>query len=276
MATESLAELVKFAPDVYGFRWQNHVALFIVTGDGVVLCDPIGWANPRAPYLVKEAVRSVTDQPVKYVIYSHWGADHGMGGDAFADTAQFVGHQNVVDRIRKTENAASPLPTITFDRPMSLELGGKKVDLYPADLSDNDDYIVLDYPEARVAMFVDLVQPQSLAFRTLLGHPDRIIERLQWLQDTLDFDVLVSGHAATSMTVTKAEVAEQHGYYTDLTNAIAAARAEGLADASPEMVNAVRGALQPKYGSWRRFDDALGQNIEGMIGWRSGQNLRTT
>ena len=35
MATESLAELVRFAPDVYGFRWANHVALFIVTGAGV-------------------------------------------------------------------------------------------------------------------------------------------------------------------------------------------------------------------------------------------------
>lgn len=276
MPTESLAELVRFAPDVYGFRWQNHVALFIVTGEGVVLCDPIGWANARAPYVLKEAVRAVTDQPVQYVVYSHWGADHGMGGDAFADTAQFVGHVNVVDRIKRTETAASPLPTIVFDQPMALELGGRKIDLYPADLADNDDYIVLHDPASRVAMLVDIVQPQSTAFRHLLGHPDRIIERLEWLQNSLDFDVLVSGHATPRMTCTKEEVAEQIGYYRDLTNAIAAAQGEGLAADSPELVTAVKAALQPKYGTWRRFDDALGLNIEGMIAWRSGKNMRTT
>ena len=49
MAIESLAEFVRLAPDTYAFRWQNHVALFIVTDGGVVLCDPIGWTNARTP-----------------------------------------------------------------------------------------------------------------------------------------------------------------------------------------------------------------------------------
>ena len=88
MASESLAELARFAPDVYGFRYENHVALFIVTDEGVIVADPIGQVNPRTPFVLKEAIRAVTDQPVKYVLYSHWGADHGMGGAVFADTAR--------------------------------------------------------------------------------------------------------------------------------------------------------------------------------------------
>ena len=40
MASESLAELARFAPDVYGFRWENHVALFIVTALVLVLVGP--------------------------------------------------------------------------------------------------------------------------------------------------------------------------------------------------------------------------------------------
>src|SRR5262249_27215706 len=98
MPTESLAELVRFAPHVYGFRWVNHVALFIVTDVGVILVDANGQLNPRTPLLIKEAIRSVTAQPVKYFVYSHSAFDHSTGGAVFADTARFVGHTNTVAR----------------------------------------------------------------------------------------------------------------------------------------------------------------------------------
>jgi glyoxylase-like metal-dependent hydrolase (beta-lactamase superfamily II) len=272
MPTESLAELVRFAPDVYGFRWVNHVAMFIVTGAGVILIDPNGQVNPRTPSLMKEAIRSVTEQPVRYLVYSHSAFDHSTGGAAFADTARFVGHKNVVDRITAAKDPTTPAPDITFDTRLTLELGGRRVDLYPADLSPTDDYIVVHDPVGRVAMFVDLVQPRNVPFRTLLGHPERIIERLQWLEDTLDFDLIVSGHATPQMTGTKQDVAEQRRYHLDLSDAIATARAAGLADGSREMTTLVRSILHPRYGAWRRFDEFLSLNIEGMIAWRAGRS----
>jgi glyoxylase-like metal-dependent hydrolase (beta-lactamase superfamily II) len=272
MPTESLAELVRFAPDVYGFRWVNHVALFIVTGAGVILVDPNGQVNPRTPSLMKEAIRSVTEQPVRYVVYSHSAFDHSTGGAVFADTARFVGHKNAVARIKAAKDPATPAPDITFDKTMTLELGGRRVDLHPADLSPTDDYIVVHDPQSRVAMFVDLVQPRNIPFRTLLGHPERIVERLQWIEDTLDVDVIVSGHATPQMAGTKQDVAEQRRYHLDLSDALATARAAGLADGSPEMLTLVRSILQPKYGAWRRFDEFLSLNIEGMIAWRAGKS----
>jgi len=272
MPTESLAELVRFVPDVYGFRWANHVALFIVTDAGVILVDPIGQGNPRTPALIKEAIRSVTEQPVRYVVYSHSAFDHSTGGAAFADTARFVGHRNTVDPIKAAKDPTTPAPDITFDTKMTLELGGRRLDLYPADLSPTDDYIVIHDPVGRVAMFVDLVQPRNIPFRTLLGHPERIVERLQWIESALDFDVIVSGHATPQMSGTKQDVVEQRRYYGDLSEAIAAARAAGLADGSPEMTALVRSALRPKYGAWRRFDEFLALNIDGMIAWRAGKS----
>lgn len=271
MPTESLAELVHFAPDAYGFRWVNHVAMFVVTNAGVILTDPIGQVNPRTPSLIKEAIRSVTEQPVRYVVYSHSAFDHSTGGAAFADTARFVGHKNAVARIKAAKDPTTPAPDITFDTKMTLDLGGRTVDLYPADLSPADDYIVVHYPAGRLAMFVDLVQPRNTPFRTLLGHPERIIERFQWIEDNLDFDVIVSGHATPQMTGTKQDVAEQRRYHVDLSDAIATARAAGLADGSPEMTTRVRSILHPKYGAWRRFDEFLSLNIEGMIAWRAGK-----
>jgi hypothetical protein len=210
-----------------------------------------------------------TDQPVKYVLYSHWGADHAMGGAAFADTAQFVGQRNTVEKIAAANDPTSPVPGLTFDSQMALDLGGKHVDLYAAELSARDDYFILHYPASGVIMTMDYVQPQNVPFRTLPGHPDRIVERLQWIADNLAFDVLVSRHASPQLTGTRADVLATRQYYLDLSAALVAARAAGLADNSPEMTAAVRAALEPRYGTWRRFDEFLPLNIEGMIRWRA-------
>src|SRR5437867_3694539 len=255
-----------------GDRRLKHVALFIVTEAGVILVDANGQVNPRTPYLIKEAIRSVTAQPVKYLVYSHSAFDHSTGGAVFADTARFVGHKNTVDRIKAANDPTTPAPDLVFDKKTTLELGGRVVDLYPADLSPTDDYIVVHYPVGRLAMFVDLMQPRNVPFRTLLGHPERIVERLQWLEAKLDFDVIVSGHATPQMSGTKQDVVEQRVYYRDLTDAIATARAAGLADGSAEMTTRVRSILHPKYGAWRRFDEFLALNIQGMIAWRAGKS----
>ena len=272
MATESLAELVRFAPDVYGFRYVNHVALFIVTSAGVILVDPIGQVNRGTPALIKAAIRAVTAEPVRYVVYSHSAFDHSTGGAVFADTARFVGHRNAVEPITVANDPTTPAPDITFDAKTSLDLGDRRIDLYPADLSPKDDYVVVHDPTSRLVMFVDLVQPRNVPFRTLLGHPDRIDERLRWIEDTLDFDVILSGHATPQMSGTKQDVVEQRRYYADLEDAIATARAVGLSDGSPEMTTLVRSLLHPKYGGWRRFDEFLALNIEGVIAWRAGKS----
>jgi glyoxylase-like metal-dependent hydrolase (beta-lactamase superfamily II) len=272
MATESLAELVRFAPDVYGFRYVNHVAMFIVTGAGVILVDPIGQVNRGTPALIKAAIRALTAEPVRYAVYSHSAFDHSTGGAVFADTARFVGHRNAVSPIKAANDPTTPAPDITFDAKTSLELGGRRVDLYPADLSPTDDYIVVHDPTSRLVMFVDLVQPRNVPFRTLLGHPDRIGARLRWIEEELDFDVIISGHATPQMSGTKQDVVEQRRYYEDLEAAIATARAVGLSDGSPEMTTLVRSLLHPKYGAWRRFDEFLALNVEGSIAWRAGKS----
>lgn len=267
---DSLAELARIAPDTYLFRYNNHTALFITTDEGAILVDPIGQENPRTPFLIKEAIRAVSDKPVKYLLISHSAADHSTGGAAFADTATIVSTARAAERIAAFNDPLTPVPGVTFDKTWSLTLGGKKIDLYPAEMCATDDYFILHYPAARVLMAVDYIQPRNLPFRTLLGHPDRIVDRLQWFHDNLEFDVLVSGHAAPGMTGTKEDVLAARQYLVDLCAAIDAARAGGAPDNSPQMLAAVRSRIEPQYGDWRRFDQFLALNVEGVIGWRSG------
>src|SRR5262249_21778896 len=105
----------------------------------------------------------------------------------------------------------------------------------------------------------------------LLGHPERIVERLSWLESKLDFDVIVSGHATPQMSGTQQDVAEQPGYYADLTAPIATARAAPLPARPPRVTTLGRGMLQPDYGAGRRLDEFLALNVQGMIAWRAGK-----
>src|SRR5688572_25439200 len=117
---QSVAELVRVREDVYAFRYLDHVSLFVPTDEGVVVVDPIGGGgNPQAPAAPKGAIASITDQPVRYLVYSHAAADHGTGGVVFADTATFVSQANAKTRIEARGDAATPVPTVTFEESMA-------------------------------------------------------------------------------------------------------------------------------------------------------------
>lgn len=81
------------------YRVQNdrHNSLVLVTPDGIILTDPIN--RDFASWLKAELTRRF-DRPVKYVIYSHHHWDHASGGGVFSDTAQFIGHENMLARLR--------------------------------------------------------------------------------------------------------------------------------------------------------------------------------
>ena len=79
--------------------------MFTVTPEGVLVVDPCGEGNANTPLLLKAAIRSVTDQPVRYVVYSHSAWDHSMGGIVFADTAQFVAQTRALERIAAVRGA---------------------------------------------------------------------------------------------------------------------------------------------------------------------------
>ena len=51
--------------NVYTFRNQNSQAIFIVTSEGVIATDPVGYGRPQggAQYLAE--IRKVTNQPIR-------------------------------------------------------------------------------------------------------------------------------------------------------------------------------------------------------------------
>ncbi len=99
-------EIGKLTGDVYYARMDDYVSAFMVTPDGIVLVEPIG--TEMAAWLKGELNRRFS-VPVRFVIYSHSHWDHASGGAVYADTARFIGHENLVKNIAMPP-ADTPLP----------------------------------------------------------------------------------------------------------------------------------------------------------------------
>src|SRR5215470_8297671 len=99
-------EIGKLTGDVYYARMDDYVSAFMVTSEGIILVEPIG--TEMATWLKAELAKRF-NMPVKYVIYSHSHWDHASGGALYADTAKFIGHENLLKNIAMPP-ASTPLP----------------------------------------------------------------------------------------------------------------------------------------------------------------------
>ena len=113
--------ITEIADGVYRATNNNHGTVFMVTDEGIVLADPI---NPDFSSWLRGELDRRFGVPVRYVVYSHHHWDHASGGGAFADTAQFVGHANMLNhlalppestRLTDVEGQYSPLATLDTD-----------------------------------------------------------------------------------------------------------------------------------------------------------------
>ncbi len=258
------ADVEQFAEDTYGFTNNGYISLFIITDEGVIATDPSSQEGPERAEAFKAAIAALTEQPVRYLIYSHDHADHASGGAVFADSATFVSHRDAAPKIASLNDPNTPTPQLTFDSEMTIELGGKTIELYYTGRNHSDNSIVLLYPERRLLFAVDFIPVDRLPYQDLGdSYPDEWIESLRWIEENLDFDTLVPGHPP--LPGTKENVTTVRQYLEDLIASVRAAQEQGLDDNSPEMVEAVRADLEPTYGSWGMFAEWLPLNIEGLL-----------
>ncbi len=85
--------------------------VFLVTRKGVVVVDA-GTSPSNAQEIIK-AIKSKTDRPVKYLIYTHSHRDHIMGASEFSEDIKIIAHENIVANIK---NFAEPALKNTVER----------------------------------------------------------------------------------------------------------------------------------------------------------------
>lgn len=112
-APQTTTTKVEGTDNVYIFRYGGHQSMFVVTSQGVIATDPISYLRPAKPYI--DAIKAVTDKPIKYVIYSHHHYDHIAGGKPFKDLgAKFVAHRRAKERLLDLQKQKSLLPDVVI------------------------------------------------------------------------------------------------------------------------------------------------------------------
>lgn len=117
-------EITNVTGDLYRARNGNWYTVFLVTPDGIILGDPIN--ETFAPWLKTELDARFPDRPVRYVVYSHSHFDHAAGGAVFAETATFVGHENM---LRNMDGRYPHMPGDMVDRNANGVIDREEIDI---------------------------------------------------------------------------------------------------------------------------------------------------
>jgi glyoxylase-like metal-dependent hydrolase (beta-lactamase superfamily II) len=207
---------------------------FVVTSEGVVVFDSLG--TPSLGWNLLQAIQKVTDKPVRYVVLSHYHADHIYGLQAFKDhSAGIIIAQERATDYRENEETADERanqrldqrrqalypwvdrntrvvpPDITFRQRAALYLGGKRfVLLYAGPAHSSSDMMMMVEPDG-VLFAGDIVQNGRIPF---MNSDD--VDTANWLQglaevQKLDPKFIVPGHGRPS-TAAKQAIAFTHDY----------------------------------------------------------------
>src|SRR6202795_5318978 len=85
-------KVTKVAGTVYMLEGSGGNIGVSVGEDGIVIVDD--QFAPLAPK-IKEALKAITDKPIKFILNTHYHGDHTGGNEAFGKDAPIIAHENV-------------------------------------------------------------------------------------------------------------------------------------------------------------------------------------
>ena len=239
---------VEGTENVYIFRNGNHQSMFVVTNDGVIATDPIGYGRPTGGQTYLDEIRKVTDKPVKYVIYSHHHFDHAAGGKAFKDAgATFVAHEKAKQQLAVLKDPHTVLPDETVtDAGRVIQLGGTSLELKYLGLNHSDSMLVMRLPKEKIIFVVDTLPVGQVPGRGMIDFYPLQAEGFIKQVIALDWDRLIPGHPGPNDRLgTKKDAQDQLEFLQD-----ASAEMKKLAQDGKCWEPAEKEFKLSKYESW--------------------------
>jgi glyoxylase-like metal-dependent hydrolase (beta-lactamase superfamily II) len=224
----------------------------LITDEGVLLVDDkyaVDYEN------IMDMLASITDQPVVYVVNTHYHGDHSGSNALMQDEgARVIASENA--RVKMIEGNQPGLPDLTLDEHMRIHIGGVPVDIYQLGRGHTDGDIVVHFPEQRVLAAGDLFTngrglPQLIDYAG--GGSARAWTQTLTRVLTLDFETVVPGHGRVST------YAELMAYRDESQRLQDTVREMNRAGRTPAEIEAV---LRSEFG----FEDFhIGMALEGML-----------
>ena len=130
--------------------------------DGIVLVDD--QFQPLVPK-IEAALAGISAQPVRFVLNTHFHADHTHGNTVFARKATIIAHDNARKRIQadtewdyapNTKAPPEALPVVTFDQQLSVHLNGEEIRGVHVPAGHTDGDVVVHFTGSNVVHMGDL------------------------------------------------------------------------------------------------------------------------
>ena len=148
--SEVTIEVVPVSDNVYMLMGRGGNIGVSVGDDGVFMIDD--QFAPLTPKIL-EAIKSISDQPVKFLVNTHFHGDHTGGNINFEEEGTLiVAHENVRKRLK--ENEKNPegvgLPVFTFDNKLQLHLNGDDIMAVHVHNAHTDGDALIYFPKSNV------------------------------------------------------------------------------------------------------------------------------
>jgi len=239
---------------VYRFRNHNSQAMFIVTSEGVIATDPVSYGRPTGGEQYLAEIRKVTNQPIRYVVYSHHHFDHIAGGRAFKEAgARFVAHETARQRLVALNDPNTVLPDETVGRRRTIRLGGTELELTHVGLNHSDSTLVMRLPKERIVFVVDLLAVGQIPGRGMIDfYPFQAEDSIKQIL-AMDWERLIPGHPGVNGRLgTKKDAQDQLVFLQDASAAVKAEAQQG------RCWEPVESTLKlPKYAMWPGYEANL-------------------
>src|ERR1051326_5905778 len=154
-------KVTKVAGPVYMLEGMGGNIGVCAGEDGIVIVD-----DQFAPLAkkIRQALKGISDKPLKFVINTHFHGDHAGGNPEFSSEATIIAHENVRKRLQEGGtvggNAVKPaakeaLPVVTFSDRASVHVNGEDIRAihFPHGHTDGDS--VIFFPKSNVVHMGD-------------------------------------------------------------------------------------------------------------------------
>jgi glyoxylase-like metal-dependent hydrolase (beta-lactamase superfamily II) len=183
----------KVADDLYAIIGDGGNSTVYVTNEGVILVDDKFEYDGQD---IVDKVKSVTNQPIKYVLNTHLHGDHTGSNERFLPIAEIIAHKNARDNMVK--NKAAGVMRVVFTDETDIFLGGKEVRMKWYGRSHTNGDAVVYFPALKILASGDMGANNGPNVDFANG--GSIKDWGKTLDEVLklDFDTVIPGHGPVS------------------------------------------------------------------------------